>query len=65
MHSDRPLRKKFKKLRGTPGPKPTWQATAAKELGYHKSYISRLVRDQGSVAARAELAEWKRIHKVA
>lgn len=65
MHRPTPLRKKFESLRRRPGPQG-WQSKAAADLGYSRSYISRLVsRKVHSPAAEAALAEWKRANKVA
>lgn len=55
------IRDKFAALRGKPGPKPTWLAAAAKQIGYSKAHLSLVERGlRASPAAAAALAEWKR-----
>lgn len=66
MNATHPIRNKFNHLRATPGPKRGWQSRAATELGFSRSYLSRLVKGVAkSPAAQAALSEWKRKNKIA
>jgi hypothetical protein len=57
--------KQFLYLRVRPGPKPGWYSKAAGDLGYTRSYISRLTRGLAkSPAAEAALKDWKRKNKI-
>ena len=66
MNASNTSRNKFNRLRVPPGPKPGWQPRAAADLGYSRSYLSRLARGlDNSPAAMAALMEWKRKNKIA
>lgn len=59
MSQPEPPRKRFAHLAKTPGPRG-WQNRAAKDIGYSRGYVSKVVRGLvASPVAEAAIMEWK------